>query len=59
MVTKSELNQAKRLNLVGLRRLAGWLRLRTDGMSDRQVAKLVWWLMTRRKKKERGMASRQ
>lgn len=30
------------------RRLAQWLRLKTEGMSDRQVAKLVRWRITRR-----------
>lgn len=58
MVTRHELNQARRLNPAGLRRLAKFLRLHIDGMSDRQIVKLVWWLLTRRLKKWRDMASR-
>lgn len=41
-----------------LRRLAQSLRLKIDGMSNRQIAKLIWWLLTRRAKKLRDMASR-
>jgi len=57
MVTRADLNEARRRNPEGLRRLARWLKLRIDGMSDRQIAKLVWWLLTRRAKKLRGMAT--
>ena len=57
-MTRAELNEAKRRNPRGLRRLAQSLRLRTDGMSNRQIAKLIWWLLTRRAKKLRDMASR-
>jgi len=58
VVKKSELNEAKRRNPTGLRRLARSLRLRIDGMSDKQIVQLVWWLLTRRAKKLRDMASR-
>jgi primosomal replication protein N len=27
----------------GVRRLAKYLRLHTEGMSDRQIKRLVWW----------------
>lgn len=39
-----------------LRRFAFWLGLkRIDGMSHRQLASLVMWLLTRHEKKQRGM----
>ena len=39
-----------------VKRLARWLGLRnTDNMSHRQVCSLVWWLMTRREKRSRGL----
>jgi hypothetical protein len=39
-----------------LRRFALWLGLKwIDGMSHRQLANLVMWLLTRHEKKLRGM----
>jgi hypothetical protein len=46
MITKSDLRKAKPENV---RRLAKWLDLHIDGMSDRQVIKLVHWYLTRRR----------
>ena len=43
-ITKADLKKAKPENLL---RLANWLKLYTDGMSHRQIAKLVWWRITR------------
>jgi hypothetical protein len=49
---KRHLRRAKPEDLV---RLARWLGLKyIDGMSHRQLAKLVHWLITRREKKLRG-----
>lgn len=51
-LSKSSLKQAKPEALI---RLARWLGLkRIDGMSHRQLANLVRWLITRREKRERG-----
>jgi hypothetical protein len=44
-ITKRDLLQAPG---IGLRRLAGYLKLNVnDEMSDRQVAKLIYWRITR------------
>ena len=55
ILSKGHLTSARHRNPAGLRRLARWLKLRTEGMSERQVVNLVWWLITRREKKERGL----
>jgi hypothetical protein len=50
---KWQLRQAKPDDL---RRLARWLKLRNiDDMSQRQLVKLVYWLLTRKDKRERGL----
>jgi len=43
-ITKSDLKKSKPENLI---RLANWLKLHIEGMSHRQIAKLVWWRITR------------
>jgi hypothetical protein len=51
-IKRSTLKKAKPENLL---RLAKYLKLRTDGMSHRNVSKLIYWLLTRREKRERGL----
>jgi hypothetical protein len=50
---KATLMKAKPENL---KRLANFLKLKTDGMSHRQIVKLVRWLLTRREKRIRNLA---
>jgi len=38
-----------------VKRLANFLKLRTDGMSHRQTVKLIRWLLTRRDKRSLGL----
>lgn len=42
--------QLYRADPTALKRLAAALRLHTDGMSHRQIARLVFWLLTRKNK---------
>ncbi len=50
---RTHLMKTSHENLV---RFATWLGLkRLDGMSQRQLSKLVMWLVTRREKRSRGM----
>jgi hypothetical protein len=51
---KSTLKKAKPENVI---RLAKWLRLDIDGMSLRQIIKLIHWLTTREEKRKRGMST--
>jgi len=51
---KSTLKKAKPENVI---RLAKWLRLHIDGMSLRQVIKLICWLTTREDKRKRGLTT--
>lgn len=44
---KRVLTKAAVLNPEGLRRFAKWLKLETSGMSDEQVARLVYWRINR------------
>lgn len=48
--------QLRRAQPDDLRRLARWLKLHNiDDMSHRQLVKLVYWLLTRKDKRERGL----
>lgn len=47
-ISKKNLKKAKPENV---KRLARWLGLHIDGMSDRQIVKLVWWRITRHHKR--------
>ena len=50
-----EKRHLKRSKPEDLKRFARWLKLRDiDKMSHRQLANLVFWLITRREKRERG-----
>lgn len=50
-----EKRHLKRAKPEALIRLALWLGLkRIDGMSQRQLASLVFWLLGRKEKRERG-----
>lgn len=43
-INKSDLKKSKPENVI---RLAKWLRLHIDGMSLRQIIKLIYWRITR------------
>jgi hypothetical protein len=45
---KSTLRKSKPENVI---RLANWLRLHIDGMSHRQIIKLVHWRLSREEKR--------
>lgn len=51
-----EKRHLKRAKHDDVKRLANWLGLKynIDTMSQRQLANLVFWLITRRDKRERG-----
>ena len=51
---RSTLKKAKPEDVI---RLAKWLKLRIDGMSHRQVIKLIYWLITREDKRKRGLTT--
>ena len=52
-LSKSSLKKAKLADVI---RLAQWLGLKhIDGMSQRQLASLIVWLITRRDKRSRGL----
>jgi len=55
-VIRLEKRHLKRAKPEDLRRLARWLGLKhnIDTMSQRQLASLVFWLLGRREKRERG-----
>jgi hypothetical protein len=44
MISRRTLRRSQPANLL---RLANWLKLRTEGMSHRQISKLVYWRITR------------
>ncbi len=46
------LRKASPTNLL---RLAGWLKLNTQGMSHKQIIRLVYWRITREEKRKRGL----
>lgn len=41
-MTKHQLNEARKKNPSGLRRLARFLKLNVEGLSDKHVVKLIW-----------------
>lgn len=47
-ISRKNLKKAKPENV---KRLARWLKLDIDGMSDAQIVKLVWWRITRHHKR--------
>lgn len=47
LLTSHRLKHAARVNPDGLRRLARFMKLHIDGMSNRQVASLIRWRVTR------------
>ena len=54
-MTRLEKRHLKRAKPEALIRFARWLGLKhIDGMSHRQLANLVHWLITRKDKRERG-----
>jgi hypothetical protein len=54
-VIRLEKRHLKRSKPENLKRFARWLKLRDiDEMSHRQLANLVFWLITRKEKRERG-----
>jgi len=51
-----ERRHLKRTKHENLKRFARWLKLRDiDTMSQRQLANLVFWRITRQEKRERGL----
>jgi hypothetical protein len=51
MIKIKHLKRAKPESVI---RLANWLKLRIDGMSNRQIIKLVNWRLSRYEKRLRG-----
>jgi len=44
-------NNLKKAKIENVKRLAKWLKLDIEGMSDRQIIKLVWWRITKHHKR--------
>ena len=54
IIKTSTLRKSKPENLL---RLAKFLKLHTDGMSHRQIASLIHWLLTRQDKRRRNLTT--